>query len=352
MTRFDIPRISCMSFRLGMSLRLLACGLLFTVATSARAARSFSDVPESHPAFAAIEALKNANILSGYPDGTFKPDKLVNRAEAVKIITAPLLSADHIKRATSTVYADVSPDAWYLPYVEWARQAFKIIDGPPRKTAFEGERPVILAEFLKMAEIANGVDPLSAYGNITLPLSNDVTNAADWYYPYMRYALSSSMLGVDQEGKLNPSHQLTRADTALLLYNLLAYKQKQRTQMLLDASERNMIVILQAWGKGAIDEAEYAAARGLLTAYGAHSSHPDEPATKGAVKVAEAFHALVQGYRAGTSKEYPLAVEKAKQAWILSDQAVAQYPDIRSLADQIKAVAKTVADSARTLMDE
>ncbi len=49
-------------------------------------------------------------------------------------------------------------------------------------------------------------------------------------------------------------------------------------------------------------------------------------------------------------KNDPLAVQRAGDAWKLCDDAVAEYSDIQPLAAQIKAVAKTVADSARTLM--
>jgi hypothetical protein len=41
--------------------------------------QSFSDVPPSHPFFADIEWMKAAGITSGFPDGTYRPDEVVNR---------------------------------------------------------------------------------------------------------------------------------------------------------------------------------------------------------------------------------------------------------------------------------
>ena len=313
-------------------------------------ARSFSDVPKQHPAYEAVEALKEAGVLRGYDDGTFRPGESVNRAEAVKIIVAPLLNNDQLAQAKTSVYKDVPDGVWYLPYIEWARQAFKIIDGPPSKLLFHGGKQVLLVEFLKMLELANGIDPTVMYAEIQLPLSNDVANVSEWYYPYMRYAFSASMLAIDEQGRFHPGRDLTRADTALLLYHFLAYQQQGRTQHLLDQAERNISLTLQAWDQGLIQEAEYASARALLAARGAHTSR-SEPVTKGAVKIAEAFRSLVRGYRAGVDEEYTESERLAGEAWHYSNEATQHSPDLTSLAEQIRTIAKTMADSARSFKE-
>ncbi len=43
--------------------------------------KKFPDLPSSHPAFDAIETLYYGGVIKGYPDGTAKPDKDVTRAE-------------------------------------------------------------------------------------------------------------------------------------------------------------------------------------------------------------------------------------------------------------------------------
>jgi hypothetical protein len=49
-------------------------------------ATSFTDVPTSHWAYKYIMGLKNQGIVTGYPDGTFRPSNQTTRAEAAKII--------------------------------------------------------------------------------------------------------------------------------------------------------------------------------------------------------------------------------------------------------------------------
>jgi len=46
---------------------------------------TFSDVPAGHWAAADIAGAVKAGYVSGLPDGTFKPDKPVSRAEFIKM---------------------------------------------------------------------------------------------------------------------------------------------------------------------------------------------------------------------------------------------------------------------------
>ena len=46
----------------------------------------FSDISRSHKNYEAIKYLKNKSIINGYSDGSFKPTKTVNRAEALKML--------------------------------------------------------------------------------------------------------------------------------------------------------------------------------------------------------------------------------------------------------------------------
>ena len=46
-----------------------------------QAGRTFSDVAEDEPYYADIQAVAGLGLMSGYPDGTFRPEKPVTRAE-------------------------------------------------------------------------------------------------------------------------------------------------------------------------------------------------------------------------------------------------------------------------------
>lgn len=55
-------------------------------ASYARGANSFWDVDNSHWAVQEITALAQADILRGYGDGSFRPEKLVSRGETAALI--------------------------------------------------------------------------------------------------------------------------------------------------------------------------------------------------------------------------------------------------------------------------
>ena len=70
----------------------LVTGLLITIIPVAVAfalpvaPTSFSDVYESDWYYQSVSYLSSQNVISGYSDGTFRPDNLINRAETAKMI--------------------------------------------------------------------------------------------------------------------------------------------------------------------------------------------------------------------------------------------------------------------------
>lgn len=94
-------------------------------------ASSFTDVPISHKNAEAIYYLQEKEILQGYSNGTFKPENKVNRAEFLKIILeGSNIKLDAINKIN---FKDVDKNAWYAPYVKKAEQE-GFIEGYPDGT--------------------------------------------------------------------------------------------------------------------------------------------------------------------------------------------------------------------------
>jgi hypothetical protein len=64
-------------------------------------------------------------------------------------------------------------------------------------------------------QLSFGIDPVGDFGDIRVPLAEDVSNPEAWYYPYMRHALASSMITALVDGRLYPAQELTRSDAAM-----------------------------------------------------------------------------------------------------------------------------------------
>ena len=86
---------------------------------SATKKKEIKDI-NSHTYRESIEYLLSTNIVQGYSDGTFKPDIQVNRAEFTKMIIGAKYSKYAYKNEYNC-FKDVKKD-WYAPYVCYAKK--------------------------------------------------------------------------------------------------------------------------------------------------------------------------------------------------------------------------------------
>lgn len=75
----------------------------------------FSDVYKSLWYYPYLKKALEKEIINGYPDGTFKPEKTVNRAESFKIT----MESDDVilPEVTENPFADVSKEDWFANYM-------------------------------------------------------------------------------------------------------------------------------------------------------------------------------------------------------------------------------------------
>lgn len=71
----------------------------------------FSDLENHGWAIPAISYLVDRELLSGYPDGTFRPELPISRAELAVLVTRAFLDQSYYYDVSC--YPDVSNDAWY-----------------------------------------------------------------------------------------------------------------------------------------------------------------------------------------------------------------------------------------------
>lgn len=199
--------------------KIAAATLLMANVAVVQAMATFSDVPTTYPNYTAIMDLKTRGIIGGYPDGTFQPDKTVNRVEALKII----LNAAGIDSTTSTrkaIFTDTSASEWYAPYLDKAYD-LGIVQGY-QDGSFKPTQAVNLAENLKMLLNTYKID-LTNF----VPTSNMFADAfADqWYAKYLEYAKEKKMIVADAADKVYPAQGLTRAKLAEVAYRLIAIRE-------------------------------------------------------------------------------------------------------------------------------
>lgn len=82
-------------------------------------AMAYPDVSSGHPAYDKIEALTQIGVVVGYPDGTFKPDENVTRAEFASM-AVKALGQENTTVAQPVKFSDITPDFWAYDAVQKA----------------------------------------------------------------------------------------------------------------------------------------------------------------------------------------------------------------------------------------
>jgi len=101
----------------------------------------------------AVSALTTLGIIDGYPDGTFRPDNTITRAELAKLLIAALEMDDDAIRLYASGLSDVSTH-WAKGYVGYADK-LDIVVGYPDKS-FRPQNPVSYDEAITMIVRALG----------------------------------------------------------------------------------------------------------------------------------------------------------------------------------------------------
>lgn len=114
---------------------------------------SFQDLGESDVNFEAIDFLRSQGIISGYPDGTFRPDATLNRAELTKIVVE---SSDVEISEDEECFPDLVEGSWYAKYVCTAFE-LGVVEGYPDGT-FKPSQEINRAEAVKIILEAEGLE--------------------------------------------------------------------------------------------------------------------------------------------------------------------------------------------------
>lgn len=106
---------------------MLAAILGFT--SAATFAKDYADLPKDHWAYKQIQILTDFNVVVGYPDGNYRPEQNVTRAEfATMVIKAFEQQKAEIKQPAK--FTDVSEKDWFYGMVQRAVM-FDLLKGYP-----------------------------------------------------------------------------------------------------------------------------------------------------------------------------------------------------------------------------
>lgn len=182
----------------------------FSLTGGVFAAQSFPDVSKSHWANDLIKEATEKGYLKGYPDGTFRPDEPITRAELTAIFSRVLV----LQEKTGKEFSDVK-DGWYTAYVNSAAFA-GIIDGYP-DGSFKPDKNISREESAKI--LAASV-PDNATETIGLDRFIDKTSIGTWAKDAVKLVSNKGYFLGDDHKRFLPQTNLTRAEAAAILVRM------------------------------------------------------------------------------------------------------------------------------------
>ncbi len=191
---------------------------------------AFSDVYSSTDYSNSILWMTDNGVIGGYPDGSFQPNKCVNRVEMLKMLflasETPLLPGG----LAANPFTDTDSTQWYWPYLKTAYQN-QVVEGYPDGT-FKPSQCVNRVEAIKMAvlEFNNGQMPGAPSGKSVSSKPYDVDSSA-WYYNYVMQSVNDDTVGLAHATyhgggtyKYYPGYSMTRKEVAEMLYRMKAVR--------------------------------------------------------------------------------------------------------------------------------
>lgn len=187
-------------------------------------ALAFPDVDSNHWAAAEIKLLSEQGVIVGYPDGTFKPDENVTRAEfAAMAIRA--LNQQHTKVAQPVNFTDVTPDHWAYEDIQKALY-FDLISYEKEGDLFRPDDSVSRAESMSVAVNALTTETISVAKakEVLAQKYIDAHTVPEWFLIPAGKAEILGMVVVmpsAQKAALEATRPATRAEVTAILFKMM-----------------------------------------------------------------------------------------------------------------------------------
>lgn len=151
----------------------------------------------------AIWYVYNNGIVQGYPDGSYQPDRTINRAELLKIIVESSYTDEFNAYEGQGCFTDVSASEWYAKYICFAKDE-GLVEGYP-DGSFKPAQEINFVEALKIAMIGFGYE---------------YTEGDPWYEPTVVEASNNNFIPIDV---YSFSQAFKRGQMAELITRMMKY---------------------------------------------------------------------------------------------------------------------------------
>ena len=182
-------------------------------------AANLSDISSDYWASPFIQALAQRNIVSGFPDGTFRPNQPVSRAEFAAMIQKAF-NQDPVRQITPEGFTDVPAGFWASTAIQEAYQTGFMSGYPgnlflPNQQIRKVEAIVALTNGLGLETRENPLGVVNTY-------YTDASAIPNYALDNVAAATEANIVvNYPNVNQLNPLDPLTRAEASAILYQAL-----------------------------------------------------------------------------------------------------------------------------------
>ena len=188
----------------------------------------FTDVPSNFWAYESITKMTKEGIMSGYRNGTFKPNDPLSREEAASLFSNMIGDTPSIMLASS--FSDITSDRWSSLAIESVARA-NIISG-------YGDNTYRPEQYMSRQEFAVVADKFLHYQGYRTedPTALDTIHFSDqkfiapWAQSSVRELALLGFINYSTKGLFNPEKYITRGEAAEITYRLLFSKEATAIQ--------------------------------------------------------------------------------------------------------------------------
>lgn len=176
-----------------------------------------SDI-EGHWASAMIRELANRGVIHGYPDGTFRPNRSLTRAEFIVLLVQVL----GLKVENGVIYTDTQ-EHWAKEAISTAQHHGLIQGGAvfaPNDPITREQMAVVLAKAIGLRSKANARDKTSA-ASVDSMLYDDADEVSAWARDAVQSVTELRMMMGTPGNSFKPQASTTRAEAAVVLLKLI-----------------------------------------------------------------------------------------------------------------------------------
>ena len=202
-----------------ISFVMLAGILIYPVSSAEGGSMPFKDVKAGKWYCKSVEYVYENGYMNGVTPDRFDPNGNLTRGMVVTI----LCRMDGGKPELTGVFSDVKPKKWYAGYVGWASKNGLVngySDGTfkPEANITRQEMAAVISRYIEYAGIRMP-------RRFTAPAEfTDTAKIGKWAKTHVETLRRAGIFNGDAAGKYNPQSEITRAETATVVMNLISAK--------------------------------------------------------------------------------------------------------------------------------